>query len=137
MNREELKKRLENRDEVTAADDTNVEEIASVVEVSLPNVSAPRRTRKYRRSGFWNEQVTKCEHLPVNQAVKVKLVDGEFPTNVKAACRSIARAKGFYLNCVYKYPYMYLWPDRMSGRIRPEDYSDKGAVIFEKEEESK
>ena len=138
MDREKLKKRLENRaeEDITASDDTNLEETVSTVEISLPQVTAPRRTRKYRRSGFWNEQISKCENLPVNVAVKVKLVEGEFPTNVKAACRSIARAKGFYLNAVYKHPYMYLWPDRMSGRIRPEDYNDKGATFFEKEEES-
>ena len=134
MEKKDIKEKLMHREE--HAEDTvpSVEEEISVVSAKLPRLSSPHG-RSHRRIGFWPDLIERCRHLPVNQAVKIKLVEGENPINFKATARAVARAGGFYLNAAYKYPFMYLWPDRMRGNVLPEDRNDKGAFIFENEKE--
>ena len=110
-------------------------EDVSVVSATLPQVSSPNR-RLHRRTGFWPDMIEKCRDLGLNKAIKVRILPGEDTSNFAAVARHVAKQKGFYLNCVYKYPFMYLWPDRVRGRVLPEDFNSKGAVFFEEEKES-
>jgi hypothetical protein len=109
-------------------------EDVSVVSVALPKVSSGYRPL-HRRFGFWPATIEKCRNLPINQAVKIRLLPEENHVNFSCTAKKVARVKGFYLNAVYKYPFMYLWPDRMRGRVMPEDYNSKGAIFFDDEKE--
>lgn len=130
MDKEEVKKKL--------LDERNGEEedISVVTAVSLPKKMAYSKTR-HREIGFWPLTIEKCKKLELNQAIKVKLLQGENPTNFGATARSVAKQHGFYLNTVFKYPYMFLWPDKMRGRVLPEDWNSRGAVFFEEVKEVK
>lgn len=137
MSRDDIKSKLQERE--FGSDDlsgTLEDEDVSVVSASLPNITAPRM-RQHRRTGFWPELIERCRRLPVSQAVKVRLLPEETSNNFMSTARSVARGKGFYLNTVYKYPFVYLWPDRMRGRILPEDRNTQGATFFEDEQEVK
>lgn len=112
----------------------NDEEDVSVVSATLPNVTSRSRIC-HRPRGFWPETIKRCQNLQLNQAVKVRLLPSEVLAHFTSIARGVAKGMGFYLNVVYKHPYVYLWPDRMRGRVRPEDYNSKGATIFENEEE--
>jgi hypothetical protein len=114
--------------------EADVEEEISLVSADLPKVNSVRRIL-HRRIGFWPDTIEKCRGLVLNQAIKVRLLREENPTNFASTARAVAKQKGFYLNCVYKYPFMYLWPDRMRGKVLPEDWNSKGAIFFENEEE--
>ena len=136
MDKKDIKERLLNRNEVLPEQIAADPEDISVVSANLPNI--PRVSRaQHRPLGFWPRLLEKCRNLPVNQAVKVKLLPEEQPSNFSSTARTVAKNKGFYLNVVYKHPFMYLWPDRIRGRVLPQDRNTKGAVFFEKEEEEK
>ena len=127
MKKQELKNRLvADRAESIGEDNDDV----SLVSVSLPKVHAPRRVL-HRAIGFWPATIERCRDLETNQAIKVRLLPGEQPNNFAAMARSVAKNKGFYLNAVYKHPFMYLWRDRMRGNVLPEDFNSKGAVFFD------
>lgn len=135
MDKEELKRKLQAEPTpTTTAFEGDAAEDVSVISATLPRMKSPRHLH-FRRAGFWPETIERCRHLSVNQAIKVRLLDNEIPRRFASTAKAVARDKGFYLNVVYKYPFMYLWPDRMRGRVLPDERNSKGAFVFDDEKE--
>lgn len=133
---EDLKKRLLDERLPEGEFNSDADEV-SVVSASLPRISSSANRALHRRIGFWPDTIKRCKKLELNQAVKVRLLSGENPTSFAATARAVAKQHGFYLNTVFKYPFMYIWPDKMRGRVLPEDFNSKGAVFFEEVDEVK
>ena len=100
-------------------------------EVSLVSVSLPKTVPHHRRRGFWPNTIKQCRDLEFNQAIKVRILAEESPATFVNTARTVAKELGFYLNAAYKHPFMYLWPDKIRGKILPEDRNSKNAIFFD------